>query len=82
MQKTRPNLRNLRQCLRNYKDYGMRISRQGDWEIHDGGYDLQWELCYRNEIVLGKIRGEEPDDNFTPKGYDLKKVRKTVKEEL
>lgn len=46
------NLDGLRNCLLRYDQFG-KSGHCGPWVIHDGGYDLLWELCYNSKPVVG-----------------------------
>lgn len=45
------NLDGLRNCLLRYDQLGKR-GHCGPWTVHDGGYDLLWELCYNSKPVV------------------------------
>lgn len=38
-------------ALHYYNEDG-KIGKCGSWEIHDGGYDRWWELCYNGEPII------------------------------
>ena len=49
------NLDGLRNCLLRYNQLGKR-GHCGPWTIHDGSYDLLWELCYNSKTIVGCYR--------------------------
>lgn len=46
------SLDGLRTALQRYGDSGVQ-GICGSWDVHDGGYDLQFEICYQGQSVVG-----------------------------
>lgn len=51
-------LSGLRKCLESFAFGSRKTYRRGDWSIANGGYDLDWELSYRNRPFMGRVAGE------------------------
>jgi hypothetical protein len=51
------DLGNLRKALITF-DYNGRYSSRGSWSIARGGYDLWFEICYKNTPVIHCVDGE------------------------
>ena len=51
------NIKGLREQLRNFEEDGMYVAGV-NWSVARGGYDLDWELCYKGEPVLNCICNE------------------------
>lgn len=48
------SLKGLRECLRTFDDNG-RHARRGDWSIGNGGYDLDFEIYYKDDILFSSV---------------------------
>ena len=82
-------LKGLRGCLRKFDDNGM-YAESGRWSIGKGGYDLAFQLYYRNEYdykvpVIDCIQGTWDihgwlENNCLPE-FDYKRIAKVIMEE-
>ena len=51
-------LSGLRKCLESFAFGSRKTYRRGNWSIANCGYDLDWELYYRNTPFMGRVAGE------------------------
>lgn len=75
------NCQGLRKALEIYDEKGD-IGNSGSWEVHRGGYDLCWEVCYNNTPVISAINGGKVVwiDNNCLSVKDFKKVYKIIQD--
>ena len=55
------SLDGLRTALQRYDEKG-KPAKCGPWTVHEGGYDLLWQLCYEERPVVGCYRNGDFDN--------------------
>jgi hypothetical protein len=54
------HLSGLRKCIESFLNGSRNSYRRGRWMIAQGGYDLEWELSYNDQVFMQKVKNESP----------------------